>query len=241
VISFIVPAHNEERYLGGTLHSIRTAAATFDRPYEIIVVDDASSDATASVAASHGARVVPVSLRQIAAVRNAGARVASGRQLFFVDADTVVSEAVLRAAVTALDRGDVGGGASIQFEGRLPLWARLFVPRAIRFLHSKHIAGGCFFFCRRDAFEVVGGFDESLYASEEITLSFALGRLGAFRILDEPVLTSGRKLRSYSGLYHLWVLVTLLARGPSAIRKRAGLELWYEGRRDDPDWAPTKS
>ena len=72
MISFIVPAHNEERYLGRTLHSIRAAAAALERPYEIIVVDDASTDGTAAVAESHGARLVQVHLRQISAVRNAG-------------------------------------------------------------------------------------------------------------------------------------------------------------------------
>lgn len=240
VNSFILPAHNEERYLGRTLRALREAAAALSLPHEIIVVDDASTDGTAQLAEAHGARVLSVNLRQIAAVRNAGARVASGKAFLFVDADTIVSEAVLREAVAALERGAVGGGASIRFEGRMPLWARLFVPRAIRWLHQKKIAGGCFLFCRRDAFEAVGGFDEALYASEEITLSFALGRLGEFRILPEEVWTSGRKLRSYSGLYHLRVLVELMLRGPQAVRRRAGLELWYEGRREDTDLAATE-
>lgn len=235
MISFIIPAHNEERYLGRTLQSVRQAAAAVAVAHEIVVVDDASTDATATLAASNGARVLRVQHRQIAAVRNAGARVASGSHFFFVDADTVVPEPVLRGALEALAGGAVGGGASIRFEGRMPLWARLLVPRAIRWLHAKRIAGGCFLFCRRDAFEAVGGFDEALFASEEISLSLALGRLGDFRILSEEVLTSGRKLRTYSGLYHLRVLLELMIRGPRAVRRRDGLELWYEGRREDPE------
>ena len=240
VISFIIPAHNEERYLGRTLQSIGHAATAIGLPHEIIVVDDASTDATAHLAAAGGARVLQVQLRQIAAVRNAGARVASGSTFFFVDADTVVPAAVLRGALDALDSGAVGGGASIRFEGAMPLWARLLVPRAIRWLHGKKIAGGCFLFCRREAFETAGGFDEALYASEEITLSFALGRLGEFHILPDEVLTSGRKLRTYSGLYHLRVLLELMVRGPHAVRRREGLGLWYEGRREDPDLAVTE-
>ena len=71
MLSFIIPAHNEERFLAATLASIRAAAASAGEPFELIVVDDESTDQTASVARSQGATVVPVSLRHIAAVRNA--------------------------------------------------------------------------------------------------------------------------------------------------------------------------
>ncbi len=93
VISFIVPAYNEERLLGSTLCAIHQAARSIGEPYEIIVADDGSTDRTAAVAAEHGARVVSVANRQIAATRNAGARQACGKLLVFVDADTIVNEA----------------------------------------------------------------------------------------------------------------------------------------------------
>src|SRR5438105_3985712 len=76
MISFVVPAHNEEATLPRTLAAIVKAAREVGQAFEVIVVDDLSTDATTSIAAGFGARVVPVNLRQISAVRNAGARAA---------------------------------------------------------------------------------------------------------------------------------------------------------------------
>ena len=73
MISFIVPAHNEEQCLGRTLQAIRESADIVAQPYEIIVVNDASTDSTAEVARQYYARVVDVNHRQIAATRNSGA------------------------------------------------------------------------------------------------------------------------------------------------------------------------
>src|SRR3712207_6473552 len=110
MVSFIVPAHNEERLLGPTLEAIQSAAAQLRIRHELIVVDDASTDRTAEIARGHGARVVAVDVRQIARVRNAGARACSGSILIFVDADTVISGDVVKASLSALERGAVGGG-----------------------------------------------------------------------------------------------------------------------------------
>jgi len=74
VISFIVPAYNEEQLIGATLRTLDGAAREVGEPYEIVVVDDASTDRTAAVATEHAARVVPVRNRHIAATRKAGAR-----------------------------------------------------------------------------------------------------------------------------------------------------------------------
>src|SRR4051812_3140499 len=111
MLSFVVPAYNEEKYLGPTLASIHEAARAVGGPYEIVVANDNSSDGTAQVAQAGGARVVTVHKRQIAGTRNEGAKAASGEWLVFVDADTRVSEAVVRGVVEALRAGVVGGGA----------------------------------------------------------------------------------------------------------------------------------
>jgi glycosyltransferase involved in cell wall biosynthesis len=235
VISFIVPAYNEESLIGPTLRALHAAACDVGERYEVVVVDDASSDRTAAVAASLGARVVQVANRQIAATRNAGARQAEGDLLVFVDADTLVSDAAVREAVRALRAGAVGGGAGVRFEGRLPLYARLLQPISIRLFRIARLAAGCFLFCTRRAFDAVGGFDESLYGAEEIAMSMALKRHGRFVVLREAVTTSGRKLRAHSGWELLRVVGGLVLRGPGSVRARQGLAIWYEERRDDPD------
>src|SRR6476660_10650267 len=91
MISFIVPAYNEEHELSNTLSAIREAASGATQTYEIIVVDDASTDATPEIASGAGAKVISISRRQIAASRNAGGRAAQGEYLFFVDADTRIN------------------------------------------------------------------------------------------------------------------------------------------------------
>src|SRR5262249_46077851 len=114
MISFIIPAHNEEALLGRTLSALHEAARALGEPYEVIVANDASTDRTGAIALEHGARMVAIDRRQIAATRNAGARAAAGELLVFVDADTVVTRRVVRAAVRALRGGAVGGGCSVR-------------------------------------------------------------------------------------------------------------------------------
>ena len=169
MISFIVPAHNEEALLDRTLSALRESVSALGEPYEIVVVDDASTDRTGEIALEHGDRVISVSHRQIAATRNAGAAAATGDILIFVDADTTVTEPALRAAMDALRQGAVGGGAAVRFdEGRLPFYARVLeflLPPVLRILR---LAPGCFVFCTRQAYLAVGGFDEALYVTEEV-------------------------------------------------------------------------
>jgi glycosyltransferase involved in cell wall biosynthesis len=234
MISFIVPAHNEELLLAGTLHALHAAARAVAQPYELIVADDASTDRTAAIAAALGARVVPVSRRQIAATRNAGARAAGGDRFVFVDADTLVDETVIRAALKALDAGVVGGGAAICFDGRVPRWASFLLPAFVWMFRVSRTAAGCFLFCTRAAFEAAGGFDETLFGAEEIFMSQALKKQGRFVVLREAVTTSGRKLRAYTAGELVRMLLSLAVRGPNAVRSREGLGLWYDERRQDP-------
>jgi glycosyltransferase involved in cell wall biosynthesis len=234
MISFVIPAHNEERFLGPTLEAVDEAARALGQPFEVIVVDDASTDRTACIAREHGATVVPVTHRQIAATRNAGARAANGEVLIFVDADTVVSEAAVRAAFEAIRRGAVGGGCAFRFDGRVPLYVRMLAPVAVPFYRAAGLASGCFLFCTRDAFRAAGGFDERLFAAEEAALSRTLRLQGRFDILREFVTTSGRKFRTHSGKEILGLLARLALSGPKSVRRREGLDLWYGERRADP-------
>ncbi len=233
MISFVLPAHNEERLLPRTLEALHAAADACGEPFEILVVDDASTDRTAAIAGAHRARVIRVTHRQISATRNSGARQARGRFLVFVDADTRVDAAVVRAACDAMRAGAVGGGCHVRFDGRLPAWARVAEPVLSALMRSVRLAAGCFLFCTRDAFEAVGGFDESIFAGEEVVLSCALKRRGRFVILRQGVLTSGRKLRAHSSRDILRFAALVASRGMGAVRSRDGLEVWYGPRRDD--------
>src|SRR5437667_2954033 len=124
MISFIVPAHNEEFELSSTLAAIQAASSNAAQPYEIIVVDDASTDATPEIAAQVGAKVVPINRRQIAAARNAGARAAQGEYLFFVDADTRLNKTHVTEAMALHEAGYTGGNARGVMDGFIPMWSR---------------------------------------------------------------------------------------------------------------------
>lgn len=237
MISFVVPAYNEEALIGRTLEALNEASRNIGEAYEVVVADDGSSDQTQAIAEANGAHVVRVHLRHIAATRNAGARQARGDKLIFVDADTRVNEAVIRAALDAMNRGAAGGGSAVRFDGQVPRYAELMQPLLVRLFRATGLACGCFLFCTREAFEAAGGFDEAFFASEEITMSRALKRQGRFVVLREEVTTSGRKLRMYSGREVLRLFGGLLLAGPKALKRRKGLELWYGGRREDPDLA----
>jgi cellulose synthase/poly-beta-1,6-N-acetylglucosamine synthase-like glycosyltransferase len=230
MVSFVVPAHNEEFLIGRTLEALHVAAGAMNEPYEIIVVDDASTDATATVAARCGAHVLSVHHRQIGAARNAGAAQAQGELLVFADADTHVSVAVVGAAVRAMRAGAVGGGARARFEGPVPIYGRILEWLWMWIQNLGCLASGCFLFWTRRAFEAVGGFDKTLYAAEDVVLSRRLRRLGRFVILPEVVVTSARNLRSHSAFEVLGILAGFALRGPEFFKTRHGP--WYCRRRD---------
>jgi glycosyltransferase involved in cell wall biosynthesis len=224
-VSIIVPAHNEAALLGATLRALNDAVQAVSVPCEIIVVDDASTDGTVAIARDHNARVVSVSLRHIAAARNAGARVARGELLVFVDADTFVPAGVLGSALEAFRTGAVGGGALARMDEGNPRWAAWLTVVISSLMRLVRWAAGCFIFARRDVFERVGGFDERYFASEEIHLSRMLKKHGRVVIIREPVITSGRKADAYTARQVLWQVLRLLR--PGSLKRRDRLAFWY--------------
>lgn len=233
-LSFIVPAHNEEHELPQTLRALRRAADAGGEAYELIVVDDASTDATATIARKFGSRVISIERRQIAAARNAGADAARGDVLFFIDADTHIASGHVTGAIAALAQGCVGGGARVDMEGRLPLFTRVLVRAFCVVYFGTGFGAGAFLFARRTAFEEAGGFDEQYFAGEEVYLSLALRKRGRFKILREPVITSARKLRLHRPGVLLGQTFFILLGGRRALRTRDKLALWYDGKRERP-------
>lgn len=233
-LSFVVPAHNEEHELPASLRALRAAADASGKTYELIVVDDASTDATADIARQFGARVVTVHRRQIAAARNAGARVARGEILFFVDADTRIAPDHVILGLRALATGCSGGSARVLPDREMPFWANVFLQLFSAIYFTAGLGAGAFIFARRESFEAAGGFDEQYFAGEEVYLSRALKKLGRFKILREPIVTSARKVRMHSPRFVLTQTFFLLLGGKRALRTRDRLALWYDGKRERP-------
>lgn len=239
-ISFVVPAYNEALLLPRTLDSIHATARELRLNYEIIVADDASTDRTGAIATEHRARVIPVDNRQIAATRNAGARAATGGLLVFVDADTMVPVGPVAGALEVIASGGVAGGSTCTFDGTIPGWARVFLPSLMAFYRWARLTPGAFLFCTREAFDAVGGFDESIFGGEEVLMARALDRFAKtrgqrFTIVSAPIITSGRKLRAYTGWRLLGTLARQALRGQRGAQRREGFEMWYGPRPDDPE------
>jgi glycosyltransferase involved in cell wall biosynthesis len=232
MISFIVPAYNEELELSSTLAAIRAAASGAAQPVEIIVVDDASTDATPEIAEQAGGRVVSIHRRQIAAARNAGARAARGEYLFFVDADTRISRSHVTEAIAALEAGFAGGSARVSLDGMIPIWGRVLLHAFGTLYFGLNLGAGAFLFTTRRKFQAIGGFDEQYFAGEEVYFSLALRKLGRFKVLREPIVTSGRKLRMYPAKQFLRNFFGVIVGGPRAVRSRVKLRLWYDGKRE---------
>lgn len=267
-ISFIIPAHNEERHLPRTLAAVREVIAALQADQqaglppggppldaEIIVADDASTDRTAAIAREAGAIVVRHERRQISATRNLGYRASRGALCFFVDADTLVNPPLVRAAITLMREGAVGGGCLMRFDGRVPVHARVMAWGILGWMWLANLCGAAFFFARRDALDRVaaaqgrsadtgegahagggGPWDESVFAGEEILLARALKAIGPFRLTPSHLraTTSGRKLRTYSLAEMLGFFWRAGLGGRRFLRDRRNLGLWYDERREDP-------
>ncbi len=234
LISVLIPAYNEERLIASVLDQVRASfIAAAETSYEIIVCDNHSTDSTATVAQAHGAQVVYEPHNQIARARNTAARAAKGRWLIFLDADSFLMPDLLAATLALLARGEVcAGGAVLRFDKANP---GRFASNLTAFWNGLSarfgMAAGSYIFCWRIAWEEVGGFDERVYAGEELVFSRRLNRWARarklrFEILTKtPVVTSARKLEWYGTGQLLWRMVALMR--PGALRDRRSCSLWY--------------
>ena len=246
--TLVIPAWNEAAFLGATLDAARDAMDAV-RPRHagtLVVVDNNSTDATAEIARAGGATVVFEPVNRIASARNAGARAATGDALVFVDADTRVNPTLLGAALDRLAAGRVvGGGSTIAPDRPISRNAR----RGLEFWNTigrtLKLAAGCFVYARRDAFEAIGGFDERVYAGEEIYLSRALKRHGRargmrFEVLDvAPIETSVRKLDWYGPGELARQAATVFV--PGALRSKRLTRTWYDSARERGNAGPVRA
>ncbi|MGF1678630.1 MAG: glycosyltransferase [Candidatus Methylacidiphilales bacterium] len=233
-ISFVIPAFNEATQLPHTLAALERAAGQPGfPPYEVIVCDNASTDSTAEVASSFGARVVQEPIRQISRSRNAGASAACGDWLVFLDADSRVSRALLHELLRRINSGCCGaGGARVEFETDDLKWFPATVLTAWNLVSLwARWAAGSFLFCRRDAFESIGGFSHEFFAGEELDLSIRLQQWCGARqlkmqiIWEQPICTSARKIegrKTWQLMNHLAILL------PGALKSPEKCAFWYD-------------
>lgn len=207
--SIIVPAHNEEKEISKCLESIKAAAAPYGEQAEIIVVLNRCTDRTEEIALAYGCTTIKNDDRNLAKIRNAGARAARGEILVTIDADTVMSSFMLAAAEKLLATGlFIGGGVTGKFDrmsiGITASVAALSVPIMLKYgLISIGI-----FWCRKADFDAIGGFNEGMLLAEDCDFARRLALYGLrnqklFGTIPFAMTTSSRKFDQYGD----WLLI----------------------------------
>jgi glycosyltransferase involved in cell wall biosynthesis len=249
--SLIIPAYNEEAYLPRLLDTVDRARARYrggPDAVEVIVADNVSTDGTARLAALRGCRVVPVTRRVIAAVRNAGARAAAGEIVSFVDADHQIHRETFNEIDRVLTDRVIGGTTGIRFERRslgiTCTYAMLMLigiaMRGVRHRRDLSVDTGVAF-CRRGDFEAVGGYREALMFAEDVRFLLDLrahGRHSGRRVTrgtDAPRVFSTRKFDTWGDWHYFTVPVRI---GWDLLRRRGNTarRYWYDVR--SPTGAP---
>ena len=240
-ISLVIPAHNEAGLLPRLLDTVEAARRRFRRgpgEIEVVMADNASTDATATIARERGCAVAFVSERRIASVRNGGARAASGEILAFVDADTQIHPDTFDAIDAAMcDPRWVAGATGVRLE-RWSLGIAVTYALMIPWVWLLRMDTGVVF-CRREDFAAVGGYDERRLFGEDVQLLWDLRRVGRsrgqrlVRLRRVKSLASMRKFDRHGDWHYparLFPLVWLMWRDPTAATAFAR-RYWYG---DDP-------
>lgn len=186
MVSVIVPARDAAATLPATLAALQAQEGVAG-DVEVLVVDDASADATARLAADAGARVVTGPGRGPAAARNAGAAVARAPVVAFTDADCRPTPGWLRSALAALDDADLVQGAVLPDPGTPlgPFDKSLSVPAERGLYESANLV------VRRELFDRLGGFESwlrprrGIELGEDVWLGWRARRAGA-RVVFAP-------------------------------------------------------
>jgi glycosyltransferase involved in cell wall biosynthesis len=231
LLSVVIPAFNEELYLPKTLSSILRAGAECRCGMELIVVDNASADRTAEVAKEFGAFVVHEQVHNIARVRNVGAEAARGDVLVFIDADTLVPHQFFDKVAEAMsDPACLGGSPDIVHQVRSSL-LRAYLRAWRRIGIKLGMAQGAAQFCRKSAFKILNGYDESQFMGEDVDFYWRLRKLcanagGYLKFLDDVTVIPSPRRFDQSPVWR-----TLIRTNPAFIapfrKNRSAWTAWY--------------
>jgi glycosyltransferase involved in cell wall biosynthesis len=233
-ISVIIPARNEESFIGGCLESIEAAAGNFPGAVEIIVSLNRCTDKTEGIARQHGAIIVNEDSKNLSRIRNRGVAAATGDVIVTVDADSRMTPNMLKEIGRRLAAGDcIGGGVAILPE-RLSLGILVSALLLLPYGLVHRISAGLFW-CFRSDFNAIGGFNDGLITLEDVDFAKRLKAYGKRRgkrfntIWRAQIVTSCRKFDQFGDWYFI--------RNPRFVRnlikgnKKAADSYFYEVER----------
>ncbi|MEZ5726781.1 MAG: glycosyltransferase [Burkholderiaceae bacterium] len=237
-ISVVIPAHNEEKYIGRCLSSIRNQSVPDDVQIETIVVLNRCTDRTEEIATSYGAVVVSDDSKNLSAIKNTGVSHATSEWVVTIDADSWMSGGVLAEIHRhSKSPNSLGGGIRIKPERFSPGiavgYGMMLVPA-----HFLGLSFGMYWFKKSD-FDAIGGFDVMRHIAEDVDFQRRLkmhGRKTGRRqviISRESITTSCRKFDEFGD----WHFVRIFG-NPCRVRQAiAGNDReyldknWYEVNR----------
>ena len=211
--SVVIPAHNEEKYIGRCIRTV-ISASKYVKPerVEIIVVANRCTDRTCAIAKHYGAKVLVNDDKCIAAIRNTGVKAAKGKIVVTIDADSLMTKYSLVEIRERLESGKyIGGGTNPRFERMSPGIAVSTMYVLLKLLpvmikNGGFLSGAMFWFYKHD-FEAVNGFDESLVSLEDMDFAVRLKKLGRQKgkkygtLKRSYITTSSRKFDEYGDWY----------------------------------------
>lgn len=188
-ISVVIPAHNEEKFIARTLVSLKKQ--NYPGNFEIIVVDNASTDKTAQIAQNYGAKVVYEAQKGLPFARQRGFEEACGQLIASTDADIILPANWLTLFATRLISDDkivaVSGWFKLKSGPKIPKIGINYLSIPAIFIYSKVFGKKLLldpnFMVKRDAFFKVGGFRDLPAMLEDLQLAQKLGRVGQVKML----------------------------------------------------------
>jgi glycosyltransferase involved in cell wall biosynthesis len=218
-LSIVIPAHNEEAYIGGCLRAALREAAGCGYGVETVVVDNACTDRTAAVASAFpGVRVVKEPCKGLSRARHRGYLATRGDLVVNLDADTRMPRGYLRTVVRAFERDPrmvCLSGPFVYYDLPAPHQIVTFaffllsaLPNILgqRILRLGAIAQGGNFTVRRSALDRIGGYNTALeFYGEDTDIATRLSKVGLVRFrLQLYMPTSGRRMRANGLLRTGW-------------------------------------
>jgi glycosyltransferase involved in cell wall biosynthesis len=199
MISVVIPAYNEEKYIRRCLESLRTQ--NFDE-YEIVVVDNASTDKTREIAEKYADKVIFEGKKGVVFARQKGFEEAEGDVIASTDADTVVGENWLQEIHRAFEKKIAGVYGPVFLLDGNKIEKALAKNGFTLFLMINHMLGiphfvGMNFAIKKELFLACGGFDIRIKSAEDLYLSSKIKKLGRIYFNKNMVVyTSARRLKS---------------------------------------------
>lgn len=207
-ISIVIPACNEEKYIGRTLESIKKLdEGKYD--LELVVIDGGSSDKTVTIASSYGAHVYTIPHKGIGFARQQGVKYATGDIILFTDADTIVPQDWLIKHVEALMKPNVvfTYGTFRVIDGKFPYYHYInyIQPHwlwVMQHIFGWPIAAGQNLAFWKDKADAIGGFDETLPLFEDIDFAVRMKKTGKVVFLHDLIVqSSGRRSEEGWGFF----------------------------------------